>query len=675
MLQLKKIQRTAWSFISSVLIALSAIVPLFTGQALAAGLAIDKQASAHTSSGSSITSSAFTTTQANELIVAFISTDGPNRSAQTVTSVSGGGLTWRMRQLSNSQPGPSEIWTAAAPSILTNTTVKATLNSSYAALMTVVAFTGADTSATAGATAGGNATTGAPSISLTTTKAGSWTWGVGNDWDRAVSRTVGANQTKVDEYLPSVGDTYWVQRLTSPTAAAGTAVTLNDTAPINDHWNFAALEIVPATVDTIPPSVPQNVTANATSSSQINLNWSASTDDSGLAPRYTVLRNGSQIATNVIATNYSDIGLAASTSYNYTVRAYDGGGNVSAESAVAIANTGTPDTTPPTVAMTNPADGTTVSSTVTLSATASDNVAVKNVQFQLTNMQTNIVTNIGSALTSAPYQTTWNSGTVPNGQYALSAMASDTAGNTTTATRVTVTVSNTAPVVPVLDPSTPAPVGVPRNVSSMTTAAFSPPAGTVIYAALSLDQLPGEKTVVGSITNTGTPLNWQLLGRENHGNGGDVEVWWAYNVGAQSNMTVTTNFSQPSKDVPAPLGDFQVFVFNNAAPNQAPAATAINWLTDGTGSNTPNVTITPTTLNSRMFAIFDNWNYDGSSIVPGTDQSIISEVLNSVDVDSYWIQQKNTPTSAPGTPILMNATLGGVNEWHAMAWEVLPLSS
>ena len=45
--------------------------------------------------------------------------------------------------------------------------------------------------------------------------------------------------------------------------------------------------------------------------------------------------------------------------------------------------TGPPDTTPPTVAVTAPAGGTTVSGTVTVTAAANDNLAVAGVQFKL----------------------------------------------------------------------------------------------------------------------------------------------------------------------------------------------------------------------------------------------------------------------------------------------------
>ncbi|QCB96810.1 hypothetical protein E5206_07590 [Arthrobacter sp. PAMC25564] len=102
------------------------------------------------------------------------------------------------------------------------------------------------TGATAGATAGASAASGAPGASLTTTRAGSWVWGVGTDWDASRARAVGLAQTLVDQYLPPAGDTYWLQRQTGPTATSGTVVTINDTAPTTDRWDLALIEVLAA---------------------------------------------------------------------------------------------------------------------------------------------------------------------------------------------------------------------------------------------------------------------------------------------------------------------------------------------------------------------------------------------------------------------------------------------
>jgi len=216
-----------------------------------AQLAIDQTVSTDRSSAATtIASPTFTTTKTNELLLAFISSDA-NTAGITVTSVTGGSLTWTLVKRTNTQLGTAEVWRAFAPAVLTSTSVTATLSQSVAASITVVTFAGVDTTGTGGsgaigATASANAASGAPTGSVTTTRNNSWVFGVGDDWDNATARTVGANQTMVHQYLATIGDTYWVQRQTSTTPASGTVVTINDTAPTGDRYNLTIVEVLPA---------------------------------------------------------------------------------------------------------------------------------------------------------------------------------------------------------------------------------------------------------------------------------------------------------------------------------------------------------------------------------------------------------------------------------------------
>jgi len=195
-----------------------------------------------------LVSGAFSTTSANELLLAFISADYRTGANTTVTGVAGGGLTWVLVKRTNTQSGSSEIWRTLAPTTLTSASVTATLSQSVAGSMTVVSFSNVDTSGTSGsgaigASAGTNSPGGPPSATLVTTRNNSLVFGVGNDFDNAIARTVGPNQTIVNQYLATIGDTYWVQRTTTAVAASGTSVTLNDTAPTGDRYNFSICEI------------------------------------------------------------------------------------------------------------------------------------------------------------------------------------------------------------------------------------------------------------------------------------------------------------------------------------------------------------------------------------------------------------------------------------------------
>jgi hypothetical protein len=99
------------------------------------------------------------------------------------------------------------------------------------------------------------------------------------------------------------------------------------------------------------------------------------------------------------------------------------------------------DASAPTLTITAPVGGSTVSGTVPVSATSSDDAGVAGVQFKVDG------SNIGVEDTSSPYSVNWNSTTVVNGTHTISAVTRDAAGNTATV-NIGVTVSNAAPPPP-----------------------------------------------------------------------------------------------------------------------------------------------------------------------------------------------------------------------------------
>ena len=96
--------------------------------------------------------------------------------------------------------------------------------------------------------------------------------------------------------------------------------------------------------DTQPPTQPTNLTATPSSGSQINLSWTASTDNVGVTGYLVERCTGSgcstfaQIGTSA-TTTYSDSGLSTSTTYNYRVRATHAAGNTSTYSNTATGTT------------------------------------------------------------------------------------------------------------------------------------------------------------------------------------------------------------------------------------------------------------------------------------------------------------------------------------------------
>ena len=112
-----------------------------------------------------------------------------------------------------------------------------------------------------------------------------------------------------------------------------------DGAGNNSNQSSLASATTTSCGETIPPTVPSGLIATAASCTQVNLSWTGSTDSggSGLAG-YKVYRNSVQIATTA-AVLYNSTGLAPSTSYSFTVAAYDNAGNTSAQSTARSATT------------------------------------------------------------------------------------------------------------------------------------------------------------------------------------------------------------------------------------------------------------------------------------------------------------------------------------------------
>jgi len=190
--------------------------------------------------------------------------------------------------------------------------------------------------------------------------------------------------------------------------------------------------------DTTAPTVPDNLHKVSSTVSSITLNWDASTDDIGVAG-YKIYRDGSLIATQG-GTTYTDTGLSVSSSYTYTIAAYDASSNQSAQSAPYL-TTSSNDTTAPTI----PAGvhTTTVQDTsLTISWTAStDDVAVTGYK----------IYRDGSLIGTTTSTSFNDSGLSPVTQYDYTVKAYDAANNVSAASAVlhaTTAYDTTAPTIP-----------------------------------------------------------------------------------------------------------------------------------------------------------------------------------------------------------------------------------
>jgi hypothetical protein len=194
-----------------------------------------------------------------------------------------------------------------------------------------------------------------------------------------------------------------------------------------------------STPDTTPPTVSLTAPANGAAVSGIVTVSANASDNVGVASVQFQL-DGANLGSLVKASPYSVTwNTATATNGTHSLRAIakDAAGNSTTSAAVTVTvNNSTRDTTPPTVSLTAPANGASVSGTVTGSANASDNVGVASVQFQLDGA------NVGVKDLVAPYTFSWDTTKSTNGAHTLRAIATDTSNNSTTSASVTVTVNN-----------------------------------------------------------------------------------------------------------------------------------------------------------------------------------------------------------------------------------------
>jgi hypothetical protein len=207
------------------------------------------------------------------------------------------------------------------------------------------------------------------------------------------------------------------------------------------------------------PNAPDNLDANAVSSSQINLTWQ---DNSNNETSFEIWRYKSGIGWITLpiqsanVTSYADAGLSPSTLYYYVVRAVNSAGSSSwsnVATATTLSGPGSGDTTPPSVSITSPSSGSTytTSQTITIYAYASDNVGVTRVEFYDNGV-------LKGTDTTNQYTYAWTVTSSDNSTHSWTAKAYDAAGNFKISTAVSLTVNipvadTTPPTVPTLTAS------------------------------------------------------------------------------------------------------------------------------------------------------------------------------------------------------------------------------
>ncbi|HYO68438.1 MAG TPA: Ig-like domain-containing protein, partial [Archangium sp.] len=270
------------------------------------------------------------------------------------------------------------------------------------------------------------------------------------------------------------------------TAASGShTLVARATDPYGNQADSAAVSV---TLDNAGPAVALTSPASgATVGSVVTLQASA-TDDAGVA-RVDFLVDGVFLESDTTAP-YSvawDSSSWTNGSHTLSARAYDALNNVATSAAVPV-TTIQPSTT---VSLTSPAPNAYVKGLVSLTAAASDNQGVVKVEFYVDG------TLLGTD-TTAPYELSWDSTTVADGAYTISAKAYGPLGIPSSSLPAAVKVDNNAPAVAL---ASPAPGAFLRSSVTLTATASD----TVGVAQV---EFYDGTTLLGSDTTAPYSLSW-----------------------------------------------------------------------------------------------------------------------------------------------------------------------
>jgi hypothetical protein len=188
--------------------------------------------------------------------------------------------------------------------------------------------------------------------------------------------------------------------------------------PQGSGCDIGAYERIVTTGDKTPPTVPTGLAATSVTANSVSLKWNKSTDNVGVTG-YTVYRNGIAVGSTggPAATTFTDVTAAPSTAYLYTVDAFDGSGNHSAQSKAVSVTTPAPAGIKAVQGGAVSTAGQVTSTTITLSSPvhAGDLLVGWFGQFASTG-QVQVSDNVNGAWTRSSASTTFSSG---NGDIAL----------------------------------------------------------------------------------------------------------------------------------------------------------------------------------------------------------------------------------------------------------------
>ena len=274
--------------------------------------------------------------------------------------------------------------------------------------------------------------------------------------------------------------------------------------------------------DETPPTVVLTApTAGATLTGTVTLQATTSDDTGVVGVQFQM--NGTNWGAEDTTAPYSrvwDTTSATPGAYTVTAMARDAAGNTGTSIPVTVQIAPPPDETPPTVVLTAPTAGATLTGTVTLQAAANDDQGVAGVQFQMNG------TNWGAEDTTAPYSRVWDTTSATPGAYTVTAVARDAAGNTGTSIPVTVYIAAPPPPPPAQPPILTSPEVGSTLSGSTVKLSWNPNTTSVSEWWLYVGSKKGSKDIFNSGSMASSTLSRTVSNVPTNGQQVWVRLWW-----------------------------------------------------------------------------------------------------------------------------------------------------
>lgn len=210
--------------------------------------------------------------------------------------------------------------------------------------------------------------------------------------------------------------------------------------------------------------------------------------------------------------------------------------------------------------------------------------------------------------------------------------------------------------------------GTPANNVDITSASFTPPAGSVLVVCVSADTNGNTDNITISVS--GSSLTW--VNRVEHdpgdagANGGHASIWTPADGSTVPASSQTVSVRRTAGNGSTGRISGKVYVVTGADTADPTGATGENHST--TNNITPNA-YTSTVNNSRGFGCGTDWNQLGTPTSTDTEDG--GDYSGAISVVSLF---KAADTATSGSTVTMNFDAGGTGnaEWNWVALEILP---